>query len=149
VKEFSRDEHRDLPAGVDTMVRVMVAQRRKLTEGDKMAGRHGNKGVISKVLPAEDMPFMADGTPIATMMAVSPLTSPTRSASRHAASTMPTVTSSRSRDTATLSAAAFRRYWPARILSTTPTVNCLHATTLRMGRATAGTICTYTERFLA
>ncbi len=64
VRVFTRDEHRDLPAGVDKMVRVGVAQRRKLTEGDKMAGRHGNKGVISKVVPIEDMPFLADGTPI-------------------------------------------------------------------------------------
>jgi DNA-directed RNA polymerase subunit beta len=61
---FTRDEHRDLPAGVDKMVRVSVAQQRKLTEGDKMAGRHGNKGVISKVVPIEDMPFLADGTPV-------------------------------------------------------------------------------------
>jgi DNA-directed RNA polymerase subunit beta len=64
VRVFTRDEHRDLKAGVDKMVRVSVAQRRKLTEGDKMAGRHGNKGVISKVVPIEDMPFLADGTPI-------------------------------------------------------------------------------------
>jgi DNA-directed RNA polymerase subunit beta len=64
VHVFTRDEHRDLKAGVDKMVRVSVAQRRKLTEGDKMAGRHGNKGVISKVVPIEDMPFLADGTPI-------------------------------------------------------------------------------------
>jgi DNA-directed RNA polymerase subunit beta len=64
VKVFTRDEHRDLPAGVDKMVRVSVAQRRKITEGDKMAGRHGNKGVISKVLSIEDMPFLADGTPV-------------------------------------------------------------------------------------
>jgi DNA-directed RNA polymerase subunit beta len=64
VKVFTRDEHRDLPAGVDKMVRVSVAQRRKVTAGDKMAGRHGNKGVISRVLPIEDMPFMADGTPV-------------------------------------------------------------------------------------
>jgi len=64
VKIFTRDEHRDLPAGVDKMVRVSVAQRRKLTEGDKMAGRHGNKGVISRVVPIADMPFLADGTPI-------------------------------------------------------------------------------------
>jgi DNA-directed RNA polymerase subunit beta len=64
VKIFTRDEHRDLPAGVDKMVRVSVAQRRKVTEGDKMAGRHGNKGVISKVLPIEDMPCLADGTPV-------------------------------------------------------------------------------------
>ncbi|NLX11596.1 MAG: DNA-directed RNA polymerase subunit beta, partial [Chloroflexi bacterium] len=64
VKIFTREEHRDLPAGVDQMVRVSVAQKRKLTQGDKMAGRHGNKGVISKVVPIEDMPFLGDGTPI-------------------------------------------------------------------------------------
>jgi DNA-directed RNA polymerase subunit beta len=64
VKVFTREEHRDLPAGVEKMVRVSVAQRRKATEGDKMAGRHGNKGVISKVVPIEDMPFLEDGTPI-------------------------------------------------------------------------------------
>ncbi|MBP7692870.1 MAG: DNA-directed RNA polymerase subunit beta, partial [Anaerolineales bacterium] len=64
VKVFTRDEHRDLPAGVEKMVRVSVAQRRKITEGDKMAGRHGNKGVISKVVPVADMPFLPDGTPI-------------------------------------------------------------------------------------
>ncbi len=64
IKEFSRDEHRDLPAGVERMVRVSVAQRRKLMEGDKMAGRHGNKGVISKIVPVEDMPFLPDGTPV-------------------------------------------------------------------------------------
>jgi len=64
VKVFDRDEHRDLPAGVETMVRVGTAQVRRITEGDKMAGRHGNKGVISQVVPVEDMPFLADGTPI-------------------------------------------------------------------------------------
>jgi len=64
VKIFNREEHRDLPAGVDQMVRVSVAQKRKLTQGDKMAGRHGNKGVISKVVPIEDMPFLEDGRPI-------------------------------------------------------------------------------------
>jgi len=64
VKVFDREEHRDLPAGVEKMVRVSVAQRRKITEGDKMAGRHGNKGVISQVVPIEDMPFLADGTSI-------------------------------------------------------------------------------------
>jgi DNA-directed RNA polymerase subunit beta len=61
---FDREEHRDLPAGVNQLVRVSVAQKRKLTEGDKMAGRHGNKGVISSVVPIEDMPFLEDGTPI-------------------------------------------------------------------------------------
>ncbi|MBN1814769.1 MAG: DNA-directed RNA polymerase subunit beta [Anaerolineae bacterium] len=64
VRVFDREEHRDLKAGVEKMVRVSVAQLRKITEGDKMAGRHGNKGVISKVMPVEDMPFLSDGTPI-------------------------------------------------------------------------------------
>lgn len=76
VKIFSRDEHRDLPAGVDKLVRVSVAQRRKVTEGDKMAGRHGNKGVISRVVPAEDMPFLASGTPIEIIL--NPLGVPAR-----------------------------------------------------------------------
>ena len=61
VKIFNREEHRDLPAGVDQMVRVSVAQRRKLTQGDKMAGRHGNKGVISKIVAVADMPFLESG----------------------------------------------------------------------------------------
>jgi len=64
VKVFTREDYRDLPAGVEKMVRVSVAQKRKLTEGDKMAGRHGNKGVVSKVVPIEDMPFLSDGTPV-------------------------------------------------------------------------------------
>ena len=64
VRSFDRDEHRDLPTGVEKRVRVNVAQLRKLTAGDKIAGRHGNKGVISKVLPVEDMPYLADGTPV-------------------------------------------------------------------------------------
>ncbi|HQX16737.1 MAG TPA: DNA-directed RNA polymerase subunit beta [Anaerolineales bacterium] len=64
VKVFTREENSDLSAGVDMMVRVSVAQRRKLTAGDKMAGRHGNKGVVSKVVPVEDMPFLNDGTPV-------------------------------------------------------------------------------------
>ena len=63
VKVFTRDEH-DLPAGTEREVHINVAQRRKLTEGDKMSGRHGNKGVISKVIPVEDMPHLADGTPV-------------------------------------------------------------------------------------
>ncbi|MCB9450101.1 MAG: DNA-directed RNA polymerase subunit beta [Anaerolineaceae bacterium] len=61
VKTFTRDEHPDLPAGVEKMVRVSVAQKRKLTVGDKMAGRHGNKGVISRIVPIENMPYLADG----------------------------------------------------------------------------------------
>ena len=76
VKEFNREEHRDLPAGVDKMVRVMVAQRRKITEGDKMAGRHGNKGVISRVVQIEDMPYLDDGTPIEIIL--NPLGVPAR-----------------------------------------------------------------------
>jgi DNA-directed RNA polymerase subunit beta len=64
VKTFTREEHRDLPAGVEKMVRVSVAQKRKLTVGDKMAGRHGNKGVISKIVPLEDMPYLSDGRPV-------------------------------------------------------------------------------------
>jgi DNA-directed RNA polymerase subunit beta len=64
VKVFTREDNADLSAGVDMMVRVSVAQRRKITAGDKMAGRHGNKGVVSKVVPVEDMPFLIDGTPV-------------------------------------------------------------------------------------
>jgi DNA-directed RNA polymerase subunit beta len=64
ISVFDRDEHRDLPTGVERMVRAGVTQRRTITEGDKMAGRHGNKGVISRVVPVEDMPFLEDGTPI-------------------------------------------------------------------------------------
>ncbi len=64
VRVFTRDEHHELPAGVDKLVRVSIAQQRKITEGDKMAGRHGNKGVISKVVPVEDMPYLEDGTPV-------------------------------------------------------------------------------------
>ena len=61
VKVFTREDNSDLAAGVDMMVRVSVAQRRKITAGDKMAGRHGNKGVVSRVVPVEDMPFLEDG----------------------------------------------------------------------------------------
>ncbi|MCQ9369157.1 DNA-directed RNA polymerase subunit beta [Brevibacterium sp. 91QC2O2] len=64
VKVFDRDDDDELSPGVNQMVRVYIAQRRKITVGDKMAGRHGNKGVISNILPIEDMPFMADGTPV-------------------------------------------------------------------------------------
>jgi DNA-directed RNA polymerase subunit beta len=64
VKVFSRENHDELPAGVNQLVRVSVAQKRKIMEGDKMAGRHGNKGVIARILPAEDMPFLPDGTPV-------------------------------------------------------------------------------------
>ncbi|MBU0579623.1 MAG: DNA-directed RNA polymerase subunit beta [Candidatus Margulisbacteria bacterium] len=64
VRVFSRDNNDDLPPGVNQIVRVYVAQQRKISIGDKMAGRHGNKGVISRILPEEDMPFMPDGTPV-------------------------------------------------------------------------------------
>jgi DNA-directed RNA polymerase subunit beta len=64
VKEYSRENNDELPAGVNQMVRVMIAQRRKISEGDKMAGRHGNKGVISRILPIEDMPYLPDGRPV-------------------------------------------------------------------------------------
>jgi DNA-directed RNA polymerase subunit beta len=64
VKVFTREDNADLSAGVDMMVRVSVAQRRKITAGDKMAGRHGNKGVVSRVVAVEDMPFLDDGTPV-------------------------------------------------------------------------------------
>jgi DNA-directed RNA polymerase subunit beta len=64
VRVFDRDEGDELPPGVNQLVRVYVAQKRKIQDGDKLAGRHGNKGVISKVLPQEDMPFLSDGTPV-------------------------------------------------------------------------------------
>ncbi|WP_346923594.1 DNA-directed RNA polymerase subunit beta [Rothia sp. (in: high G+C Gram-positive bacteria)] len=65
VRIFDRDtDEDDLPSGVNQLVRVYVAQKRKITVGDKLAGRHGNKGVITKILPVEDMPFMEDGTPV-------------------------------------------------------------------------------------
>jgi DNA-directed RNA polymerase subunit beta len=64
VRVFSDEEGDDLPAGVNQLVRVYIAQRRKIQEGDKLAGRHGNKGVISTILPIEDMPFLPDGTPV-------------------------------------------------------------------------------------
>ncbi len=64
VKVFDREAGDELPPGVNQLVRVYVANKRKITDGDKMAGRHGNKGVISKILPVEDMPFLEDGTPV-------------------------------------------------------------------------------------
>ncbi|MCH5644222.1 MULTISPECIES: DNA-directed RNA polymerase subunit beta [unclassified Gordonia (in: high G+C Gram-positive bacteria)] len=64
VRVFSRDDDDDLAPGVNELVRVYVAQKRKIQDGDKLAGRHGNKGVIGKILPAEDMPFLPDGTPV-------------------------------------------------------------------------------------
>ncbi|MDH5333879.1 MAG: DNA-directed RNA polymerase subunit beta, partial [Thermoleophilia bacterium] len=76
VKVFSRDESHELPPGVNQLVRVYVAQKRKISVGDKLAGRHGNKGVISKILPIEDMPYMADGTPVDIIL--NPLGVPSR-----------------------------------------------------------------------
>ncbi|MBI1350497.1 MAG: DNA-directed RNA polymerase subunit beta [Actinomycetales bacterium] len=64
VRVFDVDEGDELPPGVNRLVRVYIAQKRKITEGDKLAGRHGNKGVIAKILPPEDMPFLEDGTPV-------------------------------------------------------------------------------------
>ncbi|MDQ1445704.1 MAG: DNA-directed polymerase subunit beta [Acidimicrobiaceae bacterium] len=64
VRVFSREDSHELPPGVNQLVRVYVAQKRKISEGDKLAGRHGNKGVIAKILPIEDMPHLADGTPV-------------------------------------------------------------------------------------
>jgi DNA-directed RNA polymerase subunit beta len=76
VKVFNRDDGDELPPGVNQLVRVYVAQKRKISVGDKLAGRHGNKGVISKILPIEDMPFMADGTPVDIIL--NPLGVPSR-----------------------------------------------------------------------
>ena len=76
VKVFSRENGDELPPGVNKLVRVYIAQKRKISEGDKMAGRHGNKGVISRILPEEDMPFLPDGTPIE--MVLNPLGVPSR-----------------------------------------------------------------------
>ena len=76
VRVFSREDAHELPPGVEQLVRVYVAQKRKISEGDKLAGRHGNKGVISKILPIEDMPFQADGTPVDIVL--NPLGVPSR-----------------------------------------------------------------------
>ena len=76
VKVYSRENGDELPPGVNQMVRVFVAQKRKISVGDKMAGRHGNKGVISRILPVEDMPFLPDGTPL--QICLNPLGVPSR-----------------------------------------------------------------------
>ncbi len=68
VRSFKRKEGYDLPPNVEEIVKVYIVQKRKISEGDKMAGRHGNKGVISKILPVEDMPYMPDGTPVDIML---------------------------------------------------------------------------------
>jgi len=76
VKVFSRDESHELAPGINQLVRVYVAQKRKISVGDKLAGRHGNKGVISRILPIEDMPYMEDGTPVDVIL--NPLGVPSR-----------------------------------------------------------------------
>lgn len=76
VKVFSRENGDELPPGVNQLVRVYIAQKRKISEGDKMAGRHGNKGVVSRILPEEDMPFLPDGTPV--QIVLNPLGVPSR-----------------------------------------------------------------------
>ena len=76
VKVFTREAGDELPPGVNVLVRVYVAQKRKISEGDKMAGRHGNKGVVAKILPREEMPFMEDGTPV--QIVLTPLGVPSR-----------------------------------------------------------------------
>ena len=76
VKVFTRENGDELPPGVSQLVRVYIAQKRKISEGDKMAGRHGNKGVIARILPEEDMPFLPDGTPVEIVL--NPLGVPSR-----------------------------------------------------------------------
>ena len=76
MKVFTRENGDELPPGVNQLVRVYIAQKRKISEGDKMAGRHGNKGVIARILPEEDMPYLPDGTPIDIML--NPLGVPSR-----------------------------------------------------------------------
>lgn len=76
VKVFTRENGDELPPGVNQLVRVYIAQKRKISEGDKMAGRHGNKGVVSRIMPEEDMPFMPDGTPV--QIVLNPLGVPSR-----------------------------------------------------------------------
>ncbi|MBQ9783268.1 MAG: DNA-directed RNA polymerase subunit beta, partial [Clostridia bacterium] len=76
VKVFSHEHNDDIPAGVNKVVRVYIAQKRKISVGDKMAGRHGNKGVVSRIMPPEDMPFLADGTPLDIVL--NPLGVPSR-----------------------------------------------------------------------
>jgi DNA-directed RNA polymerase subunit beta len=76
VRVFSRDSGDELPPGVNELVRVYVAQKRKISDGDKLAGRHGNKGVIARILPDEDMPFLPDGTPVDVIL--NPLGVPSR-----------------------------------------------------------------------
>lgn len=76
VRTFTKEDGDELPPGVNKVVRVYVAQKRKISVGDKMAGRHGNKGVVSRILPPEDMPFLEDGTPLDIVL--NPLGVPSR-----------------------------------------------------------------------
>lgn len=76
VKVFTRENGDELPPGVNQLVRVYIAQKRKISEGDKMAGRHGNKGVVARIMPEEDMPFLEDGTPVQVVL--NPLGVPSR-----------------------------------------------------------------------
>jgi DNA-directed RNA polymerase subunit beta len=76
VKVFSRESNHELPPGVNELVRVYVAQKRKIAQGDKMAGRHGNKGVVARIMPIEDMPYLPDGTPVEIVL--NPLGVPSR-----------------------------------------------------------------------
>ena len=73
---FSRENNDELPPGVNHLVRVYIAQKRKISVGDKMAGRHGNKGVVSRIMREEDMPFLPDGTPVNIVL--NPLGVPSR-----------------------------------------------------------------------
>src|SRR5437879_13149886 len=76
VKVFSRENKDELGPGINEMVRVYIAQKRKISAGDKMAGRHGNKGVVARIMPSEDMPYMPDGTPVDIVL--NPLGVPSR-----------------------------------------------------------------------
>jgi DNA-directed RNA polymerase subunit beta len=76
VKVFSRESNHELPPGVNELVRIYVAQKRKIAQGDKMAGRHGNKGVVARIMPIEDMPYLPDGTPVEIVL--NPLGVPSR-----------------------------------------------------------------------
>ena len=76
VKVFSRENNHELPPGVNELVRVYIAQKRKISPGDKMAGRHGNKGVVARIMPIEDMPYLPDGTPVDIVL--NPLGVPSR-----------------------------------------------------------------------
>ena len=76
IKVFDRDNSDELGPGVNQVIRCYIAQKRKISVGDKMAGRHGNKGVVSRILPEEDMPFLPDGTPVDSVL--NPLGVPSR-----------------------------------------------------------------------